>query len=85
MEHSCAKQIFTAEVFTTSRAESMNASIKQYVDAKSQLSALIRLIGDLEKEYYFEDPLHSFSEAIQDKYSNEPLCLDLVMNLSPII
>ena len=63
----------------------MNASIKRYVDSKSELSALIRLIEDLEKEYYFEDPLGSSSNAIQDKYSNEPLCMDLKANLSPII
>jgi len=44
---------------------------------KSELSALIRLIKDLEKEYYFKDPLYSLSETIQDKYANEPLCADL--------
>ena len=83
--NSYAKMYFTAGVFTTSRAESMNASIKRYVNAKSEISALIRFIEDLEKEYYFEDPLGSQSETVQDKYSNEPLCLDLKQTLSPIL
>ena len=63
----------------------MNSSIKRYVDAKSELSALIRLIEDLEREYYFEDPLGASSNTIQDKYSNKPLCADLKGSLSPII
>ena len=53
------KLTFTAGVFTTSRVESMNAAIKSYVNSKSELSALIRLIEDLQKEDCYEDPLGS--------------------------
>ena len=43
--------IFNAEVFTTSRAESCNAIIKRYLNSKSEVSDLISFVLAFEKNY----------------------------------
>lgn len=46
--------VFTAGVHTTSRAESVNRMVKRYVNQRSEVSAMIDLILDLEKTPVFE-------------------------------
>ena len=49
--------IFDAGIFTTSRAESCNALIKQYVNSRSEISDLMQFIVEFEEKYmHYQEP-----------------------------
>ena len=45
--------VFSAEIQTTSRAESVNSIVKKYLDSKSSIMDIEDLILNIEKRFFF--------------------------------
>jgi len=63
--------MFTAGTHTTSRAESVNSSIKRYVNSRSELCALLVLIEDMEKGSAFRSSIVSAQGNLYHQYQQE--------------
>ena len=66
---------FTGGVHSTSRAESMNSLMKRYVSSKSEISDIIRFLGDFERKFAFEEI--EISKEISSQYETHPIIRSL--------
>lgn len=74
--------MFIAESITTQRVESINAKIKRYLNSKSEISGLIDLLEDLEKE---DDILVDEKKSRKNKIIKDNLLLSISEFLGALI
>ncbi len=77
--------IFNAGTHTTSRAESMNKVIKNYVNKKSELAAMIEAIKELDNSYAFTDPFKQLPSQFQTQYQADPIMANIKKDLGELI
>jgi len=83
--NSYRKIMFTAGTNTTSRAESMNKYIKEYLHKNTELSSLIELINQLDISSAFENPLKNLSKSKKCQNEGDPLIVNIKEELGEII
>jgi len=81
----CKPLIFSAGSHTTSRAESMNALIKRFVNQRSELSDCIDLIELLDDSDAFSAPVIKLTKKQTTQYNLEPILESLKEKVGEII
>ncbi len=79
------KTMFTAGTNTTSRAESMNKSIKEFMGKKTELASMIELINKLDNNFAFDFPIKSNSKSKQSPSPSDWLLSNIQDELGPVI
>ena len=74
--------IFTGGIYTISRAESINALIKRFVNSNCQISDLIKFLIAFEKKNTFKS--FKTEKTVQRQYLHHPLILELKNNIHGI-
>ena len=74
---------FTAGIYTTSRAESINALIKRYVNSKCEITDMIKFLIDFEKKCAFQE--FKSEKMIEEQYNQHPIVTELRNNIFGVV